>query len=117
MINVKTKSQTNLAAQEVRERTKFRVLSRVPEGSTGLITLDVPKPGKISADGREIERAEVVAHRAGRVTFQVRLEPAARVAIKDYRRIRVHIRLSYEPQDGYPITKTVPLIFGYKQKR
>jgi len=51
------------------------------------------------------------------MTFDVRLSRRAREAIKGDRRIRAHIRVSYEPQDGYPITKTFPLIFGYKQGR
>jgi hypothetical protein len=56
----------------------------------------------------------VVVRRAGRMTFEVKLNRRAREVIKDGRRIRAHIRLSYEPQDGYPITKTFPLTFGQK---
>jgi hypothetical protein len=103
----------SLGVQEVRERTKFQVVSRVSRGPTGVITLAVPKAGKVSADGEGIERAEVVVRKAGRVTFEVRLNPETRNAIKGDRRIRAHIRLSYAPRDGYPITKTVPLIFGH----
>jgi hypothetical protein len=116
MINVKTKSQADLGlgVQEIRERIKFQIASRVSRGSTGVITLTLPKPGKVSADGGGIERAEVVVRRAGRMTFEVKLNRRAREAINDGRRIRAHIRLSYEPQDGYPITKTFPLTFGQK---
>ena len=117
MINVKTKSQMNLGVQEVRERITFKVLSRVARKSTGTITLSVPKAGKICADGNEIERAEVVAEEEGRVSFEVRLESAAMTVVEGRGRIRTHIRLSYTPQDGYPITKTVPLIFGFKGGR
>jgi hypothetical protein len=116
MINVKTKSQADLGlgVQEIRERIKFQITSRMSRGSTGVITLALPKPGKVSADGGGIERAEVVVRRAGRMTFEVKLNRRAREVIKDGRRIRAHIRLSYEPQDGYPITKTFPLTFGQK---
>jgi hypothetical protein len=117
MINVKTKSQMNLGVQEVREPTRFQVLSRVSRGSTGTIRLAVPKAGKICADGNEIERAEVIADEEGRVTLELELEPAARIAVEERGRIRAHIRLSYAPQGGYPITKTVPLIFGWKRRR
>jgi hypothetical protein len=77
-----------------------------------VITLAVPKAGKISADGNEIKRAKVSARKEGRVTLEVELTPAAKRAMKRHGRIRVNIRLSYVPRGGLAITKTVPLIFG-----
>jgi hypothetical protein len=107
----------NLGVQAVRQRTTFQILSRRSRGSAGVITLAVPGAGKICADGREIERLELVAEEAGRVTLDVELEPAAKAAVEEHGRIRAHIRLSYAPQGGYPITKTIPLLFGWKQRR
>jgi hypothetical protein len=113
MINVKTKSQDKLhRIQRVPQSTTFKVFYRVSRGSTGVITLDVPKAGKISADGHEIKRAKVAARKEGRVTLEVQLTPAAKRAVKRHGRIRVHIRLSYVPRGGHAITKTIPLIFG-----
>jgi len=115
MINVRTKSQNQLyRVQRVPQRTTFQVVSRVSRrGSlTGVITLAVPKAGKITADGNEIKRAKATAPKEGRVTLLVELKPAARTAVKRYGRIRAHIRLSYVPRGGNAITKTVPLIFG-----
>jgi len=117
MINVTTKSLKNLDVQAVRERTTFQILSRGARGSTGVITVAVPRAGKICADGNEIERVEVVVAQEGRVTLEVELEPAARDVVENRGRTRGYIRLSYTPQGGYPITKTFPLMFGWKQRR
>jgi hypothetical protein len=45
------------------------------------------------------------------------LKPIAKTAVKRHGRIQAHIRLSYVPRGGHAITKTVPLIFGYEQRR
>jgi hypothetical protein len=117
MINVKTKPQVRLPVQAIKQRTTFQVLSRTSRGeSRGLITLTVPKAGKISADGNEIKHAKVSARTEGRVTLEVELNPAAKTAVKRHGRIRAHIRLSYVPRGGHAITKTVPLIFGWRQR-
>jgi hypothetical protein len=81
-----------------------------------VITLAVPKAGKIIADGNEIKRAKATARKGGRVTFEVELNTIGQTAVKRYGRIRAHIKLSYAPRDGHAITKTVPLIFGWEQK-
>jgi hypothetical protein len=118
MINVKTKPQASLhRIQRVPERTTFKVLDRVPRGSTGVLTIAVPKAGKITADGHEIKRATVTAHKAGRVTLTVELNPAAKAAVRQHGRIRAHIRLSYVPRGGHAITKTTPMILGQAQRR
>jgi len=114
MINVKTKPQRALPVKAVRERMTLKVLSRVARGSTGAITLIVPKAGKVTADGNEIQRANMTADTDGRVTLEVELTPAAKRAMEDCGRIRAHIRLRYVPRGGLPITKTVPLIFGWR---
>jgi hypothetical protein len=117
MISVKTKPQAELPIQAVRERTTFQVLSRTSRGEDGgVITLAVPKAGKVSADGNEIKHAKVSARTEGRVTLEVELKPAARTAVKRYGRIRANIRLSYVPRGGHAITKTVPLIFGWRRR-
>ncbi len=78
-----------------------------------MLTLAVPKAGKISADGYEIKRTKVSARKEGRVTLEVELTPVAKRAVKRYGRIRAHIRLSYLPCGGHAITKTIPLTFGH----
>jgi hypothetical protein len=116
MINVKTKSQEKLyQIQRVPERTTFKVLDREARGFTGVLRIIVPKAGRITADGNEIKRATVAAHKEGRVTLTVELNPAAKTAVKQYGRIRAHIRLSYVPRGGHAITKTTPMIFGQKK--
>jgi hypothetical protein len=118
MINVKAKSQDKFhQIHRIPERTTFKVLSRVSRGSTGLITISVPKAGKIIADGHEIKRAKVAARSEGRMTLEVELKPIAKTAVKRHGRIQAHIKLSYVPRGGHAITKTVPLIFGYQQRR
>lgn len=77
-----------------------------------MITLAVPKAGKISASGNEIKNAKVTARKEDRVALEVQLKPAAKTAVKRYGRIRANIRLSYVPRGGHAITKTVPVIFG-----
>jgi hypothetical protein len=115
MINVKTKSQGKLRVQAVRQRTTFQVLSRVSRGeSYGVITLAVPKAGKVLAEGNEIKRVKVTVRKDERVRIEVELKPTAKTAVKRHGRIRVNIRLSYVPRGGNAITKTVPLIFGYR---
>jgi hypothetical protein len=118
MINVATKSQDKLhQIHRVPQHTTFKVLSRVSRGMTGVITISVPKAGKITADGYEIKRAKVTARNEDRVTLEVELKPVAKTAVKRHGRIQSHIRLSYVPRGGHAITKTVPLIFGYEQRR
>ena len=79
MISVKTKPQTELPIQAVRQRTTFQVLSRTSRGETGgAITLAVPLAGKITADGNEIKHAKVSARADSRVTLEVELKPAAK---------------------------------------
>jgi hypothetical protein len=118
MINVKTKSQDQLhQIHRIPERTTFKVLSRMARGTTAVITISVPKAGKITADGYEIKRAKVAASKEGRVTLEVELKPLAKTAVKRHGRIHAHIKLSYIPRGGHAITKTVPLIFGSTQRR
>src|ERR1700728_4467886 len=113
MINVATKSQDKLyRVDRIPQYTMFKVLSRMSRGSTGIITIFVPKAGKIIADGHEIKRAKVTASKESRVTLEVQLKPTAKTAVKRYGRIRVHINLSYVPRGGHAITKTGPLIFS-----
>jgi hypothetical protein len=115
MINVKTKPQGKLRVQAVRERTTFQVLSRVSRGECyGVITLAVPKAGKVIADGSQIKRAKATVRKDDRVKLEVELRPAAKSAVKRHGRVRANIRLSYVPRGGNAITKTVPLIFGYR---
>jgi len=104
MINVKAKSQGELhRIQVVPLRTTFKVLDRSCwDGSKGVLTLYVPKAGKVIADGYEIKRVKVA----------VRKESRARRAVKRHGRIKANIKLSYVPRGGHAITKTVPLIFG-----
>jgi hypothetical protein len=117
MINVKTKPQAALPVKAIRERTTFQVLSRRPRGeSGGIITLTVPRAGSVSAGGNEIKSANVSARKEGRVTLEVELTPAARAAVKRHGRIRAHIKLSYVPRGGHAITKTIPLIFGWRSR-
>ena len=79
MINVKTKSQSRLPVQKVRQHITFQVLSHGARGgSKGWITLAVPKAGKVSAAGGEIKNARVAAGKAGRVTLEVELTAAAK---------------------------------------
>jgi hypothetical protein len=116
MINVKTKPQSSLRLQAVGQRTTFRVLERIPRGSSwGVITVAVPKAGKMIADGSEIKRVQVTVKKESRARIEVELKPAVRRAVERYGRIRANIRLSYVPKGAHPITKTVPLIFGYRQ--
>jgi hypothetical protein len=114
MINVKAKPQGTLKTQRVQQKTTFQVLSRVTRGSTGVITVDLPSAGKISASGTEIKGVRATAHRPGRTTLEVDLKGRAATAVRRHGRIRAHIRLSYIPRGGLAVTKTVPLIFGYK---
>jgi hypothetical protein len=51
------------------------------------------------------------------VTLEVELKPVAKSAAERHGRIQAHIKLSYVPRGGYAITKTIPLIFGWKQSR
>lgn len=118
MINVKTKSQDKVhQIHRVPERTTFKVLSRVSRGSTGVLTISVPKAGKITADGYEIKRAKVAARKESRVRLEVQLRPIAKTAVKRYGRIRTNIKLSYVPRGGHAITKTVPLMFASEERR
>jgi len=113
MINVKTKSQSRLPVQKVRQHITFQVLSHGARGgSKGWITLAVPKAGKVSAAGGEIKNARVAAGKAGRVTLEVELTAAAKRAVKRHGRIRAHVRLSYVPRGGRAIAKMVPMVFG-----
>lgn len=114
MINVRAKPQGTLKTQRVQTRTTFQVLSRVTRGCTGIITVDLPVAGKISASGTEIKGVRVTAQRAGRTTLEVDLKGKAANVVRRHGRIRAHIRLSYIPRGGLAVTKTVPLIFGYK---
>ena len=72
MINVKTKSQDKLhRIQVVPQRTTFKVLNRSCwDGSKGVLTLYVPKAGKVIADGHEIKRVKVAIVRASAVPSQ-----------------------------------------------
>jgi hypothetical protein len=118
MINVKTKSQDKLyRVDRIPQYTTFKVLSRTSRGSTGIITIFVPKGGKITAGGHEIKRAKATARKESRVTLEVQLKPTAKTAVKRYGRIRAHIKLAYVPRGGHAITKTVPLIFSAPQRR
>jgi hypothetical protein len=118
MINVKTKSQDKLyRVDRLQQHTTFKVLSQVSRGSTGIITISVPKAGKIIADGHEIKRAKVAARKESRMTLEVQLKPTAKTAVKRYGRIRAHIKLAYVPRGGHAITKTIPLIFSAPQRR
>jgi hypothetical protein len=114
MINVKAKTQGTLKTQRVHERTTFQVLDRVARGTTGVFYLEVPSAGKISASGSEIKNAKTTARKAGRTTLEVDLNGKAAGAVRRHGRIRAHIRLSYTPRGGLAVTKTVPLIFGYR---
>jgi hypothetical protein len=86
----------------------------VGRGVTGIITVDLPSPGKITASGSEIKTVKVTASKAGRTTLELSLKGRAATAVRRHGRIRAHIRLSYTPRGGLAVTKTVPLIFGYK---
>ncbi len=79
-----------------------------------MITLAVPRAGKVIADGSEIKRAKVAVRNDSRVRLEVELNSAAQKDVKRYGRIRANIRLSYVPRGSHAITKTVPLTFGYR---
>ena len=113
MINVKSKTQGTLKTQRVQTKTSFQVLNRVSRGVTGIITVDLPSPGKLSASGSEIKSVKMTG-KAGRSTMEVTLKGQAATAVRRHGRIRAHIRLSYTPRGGLAVTKTVPLIFGYR---
>lgn len=114
MINVKAKTQGTLKTQRIQKKTTFQVLDRVARGSMGVLYLDVPSAGTISASGSEIKNAKTRATKGGRTTLEVDLTGKAAGAVRRHGRIRAHIRLSYTPRGGLAVTKTVPLIFGYK---
>jgi hypothetical protein len=95
MINVKTKSQDQVhRIHRIPERTTFKVLSRMARGTTGVITIAVPRAGTITADCYEIKRAKVTARKEGRVTLEVELKPVAKSAAERHGRIQAHIKLS-----------------------
>jgi hypothetical protein len=114
MINVKAKSQGELhRIQVVPLRTTFKVLDRSCwDGSKGVLTLYVPKAGKVIADGYEIKRVKVAVKKESRARIEVHLKPIAKRAVQRHGRIKANIKLSYVPRGGHAITKTVPLIFG-----
>jgi hypothetical protein len=114
MINVKAKPQGTLKTQRIQAKATFQVLSRVTRGPTGVITVDLPSAGKISASGSEIKGVRTTVHKAGRATLEVDLKGRAATAVRRHGRIRAHVRLSYIPRGGLAVTKTVPLIFGYR---
>jgi len=63
-------------------------------GTTGVITIAVPRAGTITADCYEIKRAKVTARKEGRVTLEVELKPVAKSAAERHGRIQAHIKLS-----------------------
>lgn len=114
MINVKAKTQGSLKTQRVYKKTTFQVLDRVARGTTGVLYLELPFPGTVTASGSEVKKAKTTVRKAGRATLEVDLNTKAAGAVRRHARIRAHIRLSYTPRGGLAVTKTVPLIFGYR---
>lgn len=115
MINVKAKPQGSLKTQRVQRKTTFQVLDRVARVKSGVLYLDLPAAGTVTASGAEIKNAKVTVRKAGRASIELELNGrATTAAVKRRERIRAHIRLSYTPRGGLAVTKTVPLIFGYR---
>jgi hypothetical protein len=91
---------------------------RAVSGLAGRLKVRVPNAGRISVAGRLVRRTRRSASKAGTYSVRVALRPGARRKLKQNKRLRVVVRISYRMRGGSSASKRVRVTFKQpKSKR
>jgi hypothetical protein len=91
---------------------------RRSHASAAGVTLSVATggPGKLKAQGSGLRSAGRVAKRAGTYTLKLGLNDGARRTLQEKGRLKVRVRVRFEPHEGKAATKTVKLTIKTNRK-
>lgn len=86
-------------------------IRRSVRGSVATLRVRVPRPGTITASGSDVRRVRRAAGKAGTYTLRVRLDRAARRALRRNGKVRTDVTLRFAPDDGAAVAPRVAITF------
>jgi hypothetical protein len=86
-------------------------------GSVVRLKVRVPGAGRISVRGASVRRSKTSASKAGTYKVRVALRPRAKKRLKNRRKLKVGVRVSYRTKDGRSASKTVRITFKRPKAR
>ena len=80
-------------------------------GSSGVLRVDVPSSGRLTASGVGLRRTSTSARRSGSYSIPLKLSPAARRSLGERGSYRTQVRIEFVPASGPPSTTVLRLHF------
>lgn len=86
---------------------KVEVTRKAPRGSEFTLSVKVPAKGRVTITGAEVKRVSKSVSRAGTYKLVVKLTAKTKRRLKDRRKLRVAVKVAYEPGSGKSSSATV----------
>ena len=97
--------------------TRVSVLTRSAHGTTFVVRVRVPGPGRVTVTGAQISTVRRTVDRRATVRLRIHLTGRAANRLRRTHRLRIHLRLSYRAADGRGSSRVITLTVKPKGRR